>query len=135
MRWLILIVYLDIRKSRLALRTPVDDPVSLVNEAFVVKAYEHVLDCPVAAFIHGEALSLPVAGTSEFLQLCHYSAAIFLFPFPGSLQELFSSDIFLCETFFFLHLFNDLDLSSYGSMVSTRHPEGLIPLHPPEPDN
>ena len=57
MTCLILIVYLGIGKGGLAVRTPVDDPLTSVDKTLFVVFYENLLDCLGTALVHCEALS------------------------------------------------------------------------------
>ena len=62
MACLLLVLYLCVRDRGLADRTPVDDTGALVDIALLMQAQEYLLYGLGAALVHGEALSVPVAG-------------------------------------------------------------------------
>ena len=62
MTCLLLILYFRIRNGSIADRAPVDNTAALVDIAFFVHLDEHFGNCLIAAFIHGETLSVPVTG-------------------------------------------------------------------------
>ena len=82
---LLLIFHLCIGDGGVADRTPVDDAGALVDIAFLMHLDKDFRNCLVAAFVHREALSVPVTGGAHLLQLGNDSPAIFLFPCPCSL--------------------------------------------------
>ena len=85
MACLLLVLYLCVRDRGLANRTPVDDTGSLIDIALLMQAQEYLLYGLGAALVHGEALSVPVAGGANLLQLIYDGAAILFPPLPGSL--------------------------------------------------
>ena len=85
MTCLLLMLYLCVRDRGLADRTPVDDTGALVDIALLMQAQEYLLYGLGAALVHGEALSVPVAGGANLLQLIYDGAAILFPPLPGSL--------------------------------------------------
>ena len=85
MACLLLVLYLCVRDRGLADRTPVDDTGSLIDIALLMQAQEYLLYGLGAALVHGEALSVPVAGGANLLQLIYDGAAILFPPLPGSL--------------------------------------------------
>ena len=70
--------------------TPVDNIVTLVNHILIVQPDKNLPDSLRQAFVHGEAFSLPVAGTAQTFQLINDHAAIFFFPFPDTGDEFFA---------------------------------------------
>ena len=68
-----------------ALRAPVDQTVSSVNQAFIVQLNKEVVNGFVATFVHGEAFSLPVTGVAKLAALVFNPAAVFSLPVPGTL--------------------------------------------------
>ena len=62
MSGLLLIFYLCIGDGSVTYGTPVDDTGTLVDVAFFVHLYEYFGHSLIAAFIHGETLSVPVTG-------------------------------------------------------------------------
>ena len=58
---MILVLYFCIGNRGITNRTPVDDPAALVYPSFFMHLHEDLGYCLVAALIHGEALTFPVA--------------------------------------------------------------------------
>ncbi len=86
------------------------------------------LDRIVAAFVHREAFTAPVAADAHPPLLVDDSPAIFPFPLPGPLQKGFPADHLLGQAFL-AHGLHDLDLRGDRRVVGSRQPEGRIPLH------
>ena len=133
MTGLLLIFHLGIGDGGITDRTPVDDTGALVDIAFLVHLHENLGNCLVAALIHGEALSVPVTGRAQLLQLRNDSSAVLCLPLPGSLQEAFSAQIMLIDALLFQGL-DDLHLRGDGCMVRTGLPKGIVALHSLETD-
>ena len=130
----VLVLHLCVGQGRLAGRAPVDQPVSFVDQALVVKPDEELVDRLVAALIHGETLSAPVAGVTELAALLRDASAVFFFPVPGVLQELLSRELPLVLARFFLQLVGHLDLCGDAGVVAARYPQGAVAFHPLVPD-
>jgi hypothetical protein len=73
------------------LGVPVDEALVLVDQPLIIERDEYLDDGAREAFIHGEALSRPVAGGAETFQLVEDDAARLGFPRPHALQELLAS--------------------------------------------
>ena len=67
MACLLLIHHLRVGNGGVADRTPVDDPAALVDPALFMHLAEHFRNGLIAALVHGEALSVPVAGGAQLL--------------------------------------------------------------------
>ena len=113
--------------------TPVNHPVTAVDQTLIVKAQEHLLYRFGTPFIHGKTFSRPVAGGTHLLQLLDDPSAILFLPFPSPLQKGFPADLLFGDSLF-AHRLHNLGLGSDGSMVGARHPKGVIPLHPAPTD-
>ena len=122
MTCLIFVIYFRIGNRGLAVRTPVDDPFASVDKSLVIKVYENLTDSLVAALVHCEAFSRPVAGAAELFELFNDPAAELCFPCPCSFHKCRSADLFLGKTLFG-HSRNDLGFGRYSSVVSAREPE------------
>jgi hypothetical protein len=72
-------------------RTPVDNPFSPVDQSLFIQTDKDLGNGFGQAFVHGKPFSFPVTGAPQLFQLAYDSAAVLLFPFPCSFQELFSS--------------------------------------------
>ncbi len=130
--FLFLIFHLGVRYGGTATGTPVDNPFTPINQVFFVEPYKNLQHSAGQALIHGKALPLPVAGTSQLLKLLHNTPAVLFLPLPGSFQEFLAAYIFLGKPLF-SHLFNNLYLGSNAGMIRAGKPQGIIPLHPPKP--
>ena len=119
--FLVYMVYFNIGNSGLAVRTPVNNIVALVNQAFVVQTYKCFAYCFGAAFIHSKAFTVPVTGAAQFAQLCGDGIAVFFFPCPGAAQKFFTAYFETVGAFFFQLCFY-FCLSSNPGMVGTRYP-------------
>ena len=128
MTCLILIFYLCIRNRSQTMRTPVDNTLSTIDQSLVVQIDKYFLDCLGASLIHGETLSVPVAGRTDLFQLFYNAATVLLLPVPNMLQKLLSADIILGNTLL-PKFFHYLCLCGNGCMVGSRYPECLITLH------
>ena len=82
-----LVVDLFVGKSCLTAGTPVDDVMTLVNEAFVEQANEHLPNSPGQSLVHGKTLTAPVAAGSQFLELIDDGGAVLLPPLPDLFYE------------------------------------------------
>ena len=97
---LLLVNHLRIGNGGIAYRAPVYDTAAFIDPALFMHFAEHFGYGFIAAFVHGEALSVPVTGGAKLTELACDPAAVFLFPFPGALQEFFPSQVVLVNAFF-----------------------------------
>ena len=116
--FLLLIFALDIGNGGAAVRTPVD----------YTLADEYFLNCFRAALVESKALTLPVAGRAELLELVLYLAAVLMCPVPCAFKESVAADIVFGNSVGF-HFGNDLCLGCNGSMVGSGQPQRGISLH------
>jgi hypothetical protein len=56
------VINLCVRDRGLAVRTPVDDSLTAIDETLLVESLKNVANCAAAALVEGEALTGPVAG-------------------------------------------------------------------------
>ena len=125
---LILVFYLCIGKRGFTFRAPVDDPGSFIDVPFVVQADKHFLYSLGASLVHSETLSVPVTGDTQLLELVLDRTGILFFPLPYSLQEPFTAQFFLINTFVF-QLVCHLYLCRDRRMVCSRDPQRIISFH------
>ena len=109
-------------------RIPVHHAVTVINEAFLVEIYESGDDGGAELGIHCELGAVPVAGRAEFAQLLEDNAAVLLFPRPGVLEELLAGEVFLADSLRGKAC-DHLALRSYGGVVGTWHPAGVLAVH------
>ena len=67
------------------MRTPVDDAVAAVDQSLFIEVDEHLPHGFGTALVKGEALSGPVAGRAEFLQLTRDTRLVLILPLPHAL--------------------------------------------------
>ena len=125
---LLLVLNLSIGDGGVAVGAPVDHTVAAVDLAFLVQADKNFLNGVGAALVHGEALTLPVAGGAQLLQLLNDAVAIGIFPLPGTLQEAITADHFLGQAVG-THGLDNLRLGGDGCVVGAGQPQGLEALH------
>ena len=111
-----LILDLRIGKRGRAVRAPVDDTVTLVNQALVIEVDKYLAHCLGAALVHGEALAFPVAGGAELFELADDAVAVLVLPVPHALEELLAAKVIaglallLAERLLHLDLGGDADV-------------------------
>ena len=98
---LVLMFYLCVGNGSLAYRTPVDDPGSFIDIAFLIKTDKDFLYCFGTALVHGKTFSVPVSRSTQLLQLIDDLSTIFFFPGPGIFQEFFPADLIFIDSLFF----------------------------------
>ena len=126
---LLLVLHFRVGEGCLTYRTPVDDPGSFIDIAFLIQADEHFLHCPGTALVHGEPLSVPVTGNTQLLELSLDGSRVLFLPLPGALQEFLPSQFLLVNSLLF-ELVCHLHLCGDGSVVCSRDPQGIVSLHP-----
>ena len=122
-----------VRKGGDAVGTPVDDPAALVNKALLIQGHEDLPDGLGAALVHGKSCPIPVAGGAQLLLLLHDPIAELILPVPDPLQELLPTQVVPGQALL-AQLFLHLDLGSDACVVNAGHPQGVVALHPLEPD-
>ena len=128
MAGLLFILHFRVGDGSVADRTPVDDPASLVDPALFVHLHKYFGDGLIAALIHREALTVPVAGGAELLELVDDPSAILFAPVPAVFQELFAAEILLADPLL-LEVVDDLDFRSDGGVIGAGLPQSVIALH------
>ncbi|CCX63430.1 uncharacterized protein BN785_00852 [Firmicutes bacterium CAG:791] len=128
MALLLLVFHFGIRNRGLAYRAPVHHTVALVNPSLLMHLYEGLGHGLVAALVHGEALTIPVAGRSQLLQLLHNAVTILFAPLPALLKKALTAKICLGDALL-LQLIDDLYLGCNGGMVGPGLPQCIIALH------
>jgi hypothetical protein len=122
------VFHLKIREGGVASRTPVDDVFPFVNQIFFVKFYENLTNSSGKSFVHGETLSPPVAGGTEFLELTNDPASVLFLPQPDTLFEGLSSYVVTREALLGQVSFDHI-LRGDSSMICARKPENVVPTH------
>ena len=117
-----------VRQGGVAAGAPVDQAVSAVDQLLFIQAHEDFAHRAGAAFVHGKAFPGPVAGGAHAAQLTGDGTAVFLFPFPGALEELFAAQLLLGQAFG-AELIHDFDFRGDRGMIRAGQPESRISLH------
>ena len=121
---LLLIDDLLVAEGGLCLGVPVHDTHAAVDEALAVEVDEDVDDALATLFVHSEGGTLPVAGSTEALELLEDDAPVLARPVPSVLEEGFAREVVLldalsCQTA------DDLRFGSDRGVVGTRYPAGV----------
>ena len=130
---LVHILHLGVRQGGDAVGTPVDDAAALVDQTLFVQGDEDLPHGLGAALVHGEPGALPVAAGTQLLLLLHDAVAILVLPVPYTLQEFFTAKIVAGQTLL-AKLLLHLDLGGDAGVIDAGNPQGVIALHPLEPD-
>ena len=108
----------------MAARAPVDDVVAFVDQALVVEGGEDLDYGLGQAFIHGEALAVPVAGAAQAFELVDDLAAGLLPPGPDPLDEFFAAQLVTIVTLGLQVPLDDI-LGGDAGVVGAWHPEDV----------
>jgi len=131
---LLLVFDFQIRNRRMAAGAPVDDVVALIDQPVVVQADEDLPDGLGETGVHREPLPLPVAGATQALELVGDDAAVFFLPLPDPGNELLPAEVMTGQAFLGQFLLHHI-LGGDAGMVRSRHPHGVVALHPPVADH
>jgi len=108
---------------------PVNQALAAVNQVFFVQADEDFFHGVGKAFIHGEALALPVHGVAETAHLTGNGAARFRFPLPDFVDERVATVVVAGFPFFSGNFTLNHHLGRDTRVVSPRLPQGVFALH------
>ena len=95
MACLLLVFDLGIGERCLALGAPVDNAFSAINITLFIQIQKNSFNCLGTAFIECEALTLPVTGCTQLLELFRDGSAVLRLPLPHFLQECLTADLAL----------------------------------------
>ncbi len=118
-------LHLIVGQSSVAARTPVDDIIAFIDEPFLVQSDKDLANGLRQAFIHGEALALPVARRTQFFQLVDDSSAFFLPPGPNTFNKGIAAQV-VTGLAFAGKLPLDNILGGNTGMIGSRHPQGVV---------
>ena len=110
-------------------RVPVDQPLVLVDQPFLVEGDEHLADGVGQTFVHGEAFAGPVHRGAEAAHLMGDVAAGFGLPFPDLLDELLAAEI-VTGLALGGELALDHHLGGDAGVVGSRLPQRVMVPHP-----
>ena len=123
------VLYFQVRDGGAQFRVPVDQALAAINQVFFVQANEDFFYRVGQAFIHREALALPVDGVAEAAHLAGNGAAGFRFPLPDFIDEGIAAVVVAGFTFFSGNLTLNHHLGSDTRVVGTGLPQGVFTLH------
>ena len=133
MAGLVHILHLSVRQGGDTVGAPVDDAAAFVDQTLFVQGDEDLPHGLGAALVHGEPGALPITAGAQLLLLLHNAVAILVLPVPDTLQEFFTSQVVAGQTFL-AKLLLHLDLGGDTGVIDAGNPQGVVALHPLEPD-
>ena len=124
----VLVVNFVVGQGGSAAGAPVDQALSAIHKAALVKGYKNVAHGLAQSFVVGKALALPVGGVSKLSLLFYdYVVVLFLY-FPSALQKGFASKVVARLSFFFKLALHDV-LRRDSGVVRSGKPKGVVALH------
>ena len=133
MAGLVHILHLGVGQGGDAVGTPVDNAAALVDQTLFVQGDEDLPHGLGATLVHGEPGAIPVAAGTQLLLLLHDAVAILVLPVPDPLQEFFTAKIVAGQPLL-AKLLLHLDLGGDAGVIDAGNPQGVVALHPLEPD-
>ena len=115
--------------GREGLGVPIDHAQAAVDVPLGVQVEEGVDDAAGVVLVQREVGAVPVAAGSEFAELLQDDAAVFAGPIPGVLEEGVPAEVGLLDALV-AELADHLGFGGDGGVVGTRHPAGVLALHP-----
>ena len=119
-----------VRQCRGAVRTPVDDAVTAVNQSLIIEIDEHFPHGTGAAIVHGKALARPIAGGTQLFELPCNACLVGVLPRPYAAQEFLTSEVVARLSLVHAQALLHLDLRGYAGVVGAGNPQGIVALHP-----
>ena len=93
MALLVSVLCLIVRNRGLAMRTPVYDALTAINELVMIPVNKDLTYCLSVLRRHGELLVIKINGAAHALNLRHNGSAVLTRPIPASIQELLATDL------------------------------------------
>ena len=121
---------LFVRQRREGDRIPVDHAFTAINQTFVVKIDEHLLDRAHISFIKCITLPRPIRRTPQAFQLFNDDAAVFILPFHHAPEKFFAAEIVPGLLFRPPQMFLHRRLSGHSRMVDAGKPKHFVSAHP-----
>ncbi|CCK17248.1 hypothetical protein BN136_3258 [Cronobacter universalis NCTC 9529] len=123
------VFHFQVRDSGTQFRVPVYETLAAIDQIFFIKTDEHLFHRVGEAFIHGEALALPVHRVTQTTHLARNGAAGFRFPLPDFLDEGVAAVVVTGFTFFSGDFTLDDHLGRDTGVVGADLPQGVFTLH------
>ena len=115
--------------GREGLGVPIDHAQAAVDVPLGVQVEEGVDDAAGVVLVQREVGAVPVAAGSEFAELLQDDAAVFAGPIPRVLEEGVAAEVGLLDALV-AELADHLGFRGDGGVVGSRHPAGVLALHP-----
>ena len=115
--------------GREGLGVPVDHAQAAVDVALGVQIKEGVDDAARVVFVQREVGPFPIATGAKFAKLLENDAAVFAGPVPGVLEKGVAAEVGLLDALV-AEFADHLGLRGDGGVVGSRHPAGVLALHP-----
>ena len=125
---LFLVDYFFVRKSGQCFRIPVHHADTAIDQSFIEQVYKYFKYTFTTFLVHSECCTIPVAGCTEFAKLFQNDATVFVCPVPSMFQKLVAGQVGLLDALGSKFIY-DFRFSGDGSMVSSRHPAGILAFH------
>ena len=123
-----LVDYLFVRKGSQGFRIPVYHADTTINQSFIKQVYENFDYTFATLLIHSESSTIPVAGCAEFTELFQDNTTVLVCPFPSMFQEFVTSQVGFLDALGSEFVYN-FSFGSNRSVVSSRHPAGILAFH------
>ena len=124
----IFVNHFDVRQCGFAARAPVDQPFGAIEQLVFPKFDESLAHGARQAFVHGEALMLPIARNPERLQLMENGVAGLLLPLPDPFDKFFPPKLRPSYARLRQLPFDDV-LRGDAGVIRARHPEHAEAVH------
>ncbi len=120
--------YFKVADRRLAIRAPVHDVHTAIDQPLLIQPHKGLAHCPRQVLIHREVFARPIDARPQPLHLLLDRPAEMLFPLPHALLESLAADL-LPALALALQLALDEHLRRDSRVVRTGNPQCPVPEH------
>ena len=124
----ILVLHFEIRDRRTAIRTPIHNVLSAIDQPVFIQTHECFLHRARQVVVHGEIFAAPIDRRAEALHLVENRAAIFTLPLPDPLDKFLTAHLAPALAFFGKLALHH-HLRGNAGMVRTGQPERHMAAH------
>ena len=125
---LFLIYNLFVGQGSQRFRIPVHHTDTTIYQSFIIEIDKNLDHTFGTQFVHRESRTVPITGRPQLTQLLKDDASVFFLPFPSMFQEIFTRQVSLLNSLL-CKAIHDFRFGCNGSMVRSRHPTSVLPLH------
>src|SRR5688500_5610419 len=111
------------------MNVPVDQPLSLVNQAILEQFEKRLPDGAGETFIEGKARAREIGRGAEALELLDNPIPVLLLPLPDAGDECLAAKVVAGLVFLFLELLLDDGLRGDAGVIDARNPQRIPPAH------